>query len=168
MGLGVLLGGFALQLAIEDIGKGEACDHGGAHRNNCGPYVRLVRGDAKREAWCAAVVSWWFRGAATQLDVRLPFTPSHSARRLFKRMVAAGGTVVKQPQLGDVMLLQRGWNPRIGQWDPFKGHIGIVSRVESGGIQVDPLTVRQELNHVQGDEAHQGNAFDVTLHAKMP
>jgi len=122
-----MLGGFALELAHEDIGKGEDCDHGGIHRNNCGAYVRLVRGDAKRAAWCAAAVSYWFRIAAAQLEVKLPFVPSHSARRLFKRMVAAGGVVVTQPQAGDVALWSRPPNP-------FSDHIGIVSGVEAFGL----------------------------------
>jgi len=151
--LGVLLGGFALELAHEDIGKGEDCDHGGVHKNNCGPYVRLVRGDDLRDAWCAAAVSYWFRGAATQLDVRLPFTPSLSARRLFKRMVAAGGTIVKLPQAGDVALWSRPPNP-------FSGHIGIVSRVEAplpGAFfaieaNVGPRAVVAEFPHRVGEK----------------
>ena len=128
MTLGALLGGFALQVALEDLGKGEDCDHGGIHRNNCGEFVRLVRGDAKRAAWCASAVgNRWFREAAHRMHVKLPFVPSHSARRLFKRMVAGGGVRVTQLSAGDVVLWARPPNP-------FSGHIGIVSRVEAGGI----------------------------------
>jgi hypothetical protein len=113
----------AASQALSDIGKGEI---GG---NNRGPYVWSLTGRRTSGAWCAAAVHTWFERAAAQLGRKLPWRRSHGARRLAKRIAAAGQWISKdqQPHVGDVAVWSRG---RL----PWQGHVGIVVESSADGF----------------------------------
>lgn len=119
----------ALEAAREDIGQGETV------RNNVSPYLDRIRRGGPTGAWCAAAVSQWLEtawarrhGAESWAEVpepwrrRCPVRRSHGARRLFRRVVAAGKQV-DAPAAGDIACWARGRKA-------WQGHVGIVSRVE--------------------------------------
>ena len=119
------LASVTLQIAIEEIGKGE---EGG---NNSGPHVakyKLIEDDGDPDddgAWCAAFLSWCVEEACRRLDLDMPFKRSQGAKRLFKNAGKAGA-FVSSPRPGDLVCWDRG-TP--GSW---QGHIGIVEKVEEG------------------------------------
>jgi hypothetical protein len=119
------LGVTALDVAIENLGKGE---EGG---NNSGEFVEMLHkknydGDPDDDgAWCAAFVSYCFEAACERLGVDLPFRRSTGAKSLFRK-IGAAGEFVTDPQPGDVVCWDRGVK---GSW---QGHIGIVERCENG------------------------------------
>ena len=104
-----------LAVAKGEIGKGES----GA--NNSGAAVAKYRNGGKGKGpWCAAFVSWCIEHS----DVAGKVKRSHGAKRLFRRVVRAGAFTDDDPLPGDIVCWHRG---KKGSW---KGHIGIVSRVE--------------------------------------
>ena len=115
----------ALTFAIGELGHGE---EGG---NNSGRYVEgykdmVFDGDDDDDgAWCAAFVSWCLRKAASQLDIKLPFSLSQGAKALF-RNISEAGQLVTHPRAGDVVCWDRG---KPGSW---QGHIGFVESYENG------------------------------------
>ena len=115
----------ALEVAIEEIGKGE---EGG---NNSGPHIakyKLIEDDGDPDddgAWCAAFLSWCIEEACRRLGEEMPLKRSQGAKRLFKNTGKAGA-FVSQPRPGDLVCWDRG---APGSW---QGHIGIVEKVEEG------------------------------------
>lgn len=107
-----------LKVAIAEMGHGE---EGG---NNRGPDLdRYRRGiGAPGDPWCAAFVSFCLESGAAALGVPCPVKRSHSARRLFANVLAAGSRV-ERPAARDIVLWAR------GAANSGQGHIGIVSRV---------------------------------------
>ena len=120
-----LLGTTALEVAIENIGKGE---EGG---NNSGEFVEMLHqrdydGDPDDDgAWCASFVSWCFEQASKELNVDMPFQRSSGAKSLYRK-IGASGEFVDSPEPGDVVCWDRGVK---GSW---QGHIGIVEKCENG------------------------------------
>ena len=120
-----LLGLTALEVAIENLGKGE---EGG---NNSGEFVEMLHqleydGDTDDDgAWCASFVSWCFEQACWRLGVEMPFRRSRGAKSIFRK-VGEAGSYVDEPQPGDVVCWDRGVR---GSW---QGHVGIVERCENG------------------------------------
>lgn len=130
----------AAQVASEQKGRGENCPHRDAkgkplRHNNCGPWVETYRRDKKREAWCAAFVSWcyetaWIRQHGyqkwtdTPLEVRkaCPLKRSSGARRLCEPLKK-----VDSPQVGDIALWAR------GAANASTGHVGIVVKISEDG-----------------------------------
>ena len=119
------LAGAMLQVAIENLGKGE---EGG---NNSGPFVEMLHGkeyDGDTDddgAWCARFVSYCLAQACDRLDAVMPCKPSGGAKRLYKS-IGKAGSFVEHPMPGDVVCWDRG---KKGSW---QGHIGIVERCEDG------------------------------------
>ena len=115
------LGFAALEVAVEELGRGEA---GG---NNYGPdVVRYRRGIDDGGPWCADFVSWCFLEGAKRLGLTVQFRVSRSARRLCAR-IARAGFVVTTPRPGDVFLLSRGLA------GSRKGHTGFVEHLQPDG-----------------------------------
>ena len=109
----------ALDTARREIGRGE---FGG---NNSGPDVRRYRqGFGGSGPWCAAFVCWCIEQSSARLSRRVPVKRTHGARRLFRRVCAAGCKVGKdEVEPGDIVLWSRGKKA-------WQGHVGIVSAVE--------------------------------------
>ena len=112
----------ALEVARGELGKGEE------GRDNDGRQVRrYARLDRSPGNWCAAFVSYCLEEGATHRLCRpLPIERSHGARQLWKRCGRAGA-FVRYPELGDIVCW---WRVSLTDW---RGHVGIVSRVEDGG-----------------------------------
>lgn len=112
----------ALAIARGELGRGET------EINNDGPDIIIYRrGKRDFQPWCAALVSYCFEEAAQRIGAKLPFERSHSAKRLWKR-IAAAGEKSETPMPGDCVLWHRG---RAGA---STGHIGIVSRVDGNSF----------------------------------
>lgn len=112
-----------LAVARKEVGHGEA---GG---NNQGADLRRYRGGLggkkSKASWCAAFVFFCLLTASQRGGWRLKIKRTHGARKLFRRVVAAGMLVeLEDVQPGDIVLWSRG---PLGSW---KAHIGIVSRVQ--------------------------------------
>ncbi len=120
------LGIAALDVAIENLGRGE---EGG---NNSGGFVETLHGlqfdgdDDDDGAWCAAFVSWCFERACKRIGADMPFQRSRGAKSLYRKIGTAGKFIDLDPQPGDVVCWDRGVK---GSW---QGHIGIVERCENG------------------------------------
>ncbi len=118
----VMIGELALELALVEIGNGE---EGG---NNQGADVFRYRGGHRGSgAWCAWFVAYCFKMACFANQVRMPFAVTGGAKRLYKR-VGAAGRFADEPRPGDVACWDRGVR---GSW---QGHVGIVSRVADDGV----------------------------------
>jgi gamma-polyglutamate biosynthesis protein CapA len=125
------LGLLALEIAIENIGRGE---EGG---NNLGPFIEMVHGNpdpddpegqASREGpWCSSFVSWCFEKACKQLGVEMPFKRAGTAKRLWKNIKNVGSEP-KKPLPGDVVCWDR------QEEDSWQGHIGFVEKVEGNTL----------------------------------
>jgi len=119
------LGITALEVAVENLGKGE---EGG---NNSGEFVEMLHnknydGDPDDDgAWCAAFVSFCFETACSRLGIDMPFRRSTGAKSLYRK-IGAAGEFVQVPEPGDVVCWDRGVK---GSW---QGHIGIVEKCENG------------------------------------
>ena len=114
------LSSVALKIARMEVGCGES------DGNNRGPDVERYRGDTIAGAWCASFASWCFEQAAEQMNAPLPFKRSNGAKKLY-RNVGRAGAFVDRPRVGDVACWQRGNGSKADAW---KGHVGIVSKVE--------------------------------------
>lgn len=111
----------ALRIAQGEIGQGEFGD-----TNNRTKYAV----NARYGPWCARFVCWCYEEAAEELQVQLPFKPTGSAKRLYKR-VGRAGAFFSEPELarpGDLICWHRG---RQGSW---QGHIGFVEHLERSGV----------------------------------
>lgn len=133
-----------LVMARSQLGLGE---EGG---DNKGPEVDKYRHGKTRGAWCAYFVSWCIEQACEKLVRPMPIKPSGSARVLFRR-IAEAGTSVSVPLTGAVACWSR------GAGNTWKGHIGLVSRVDGnqfwsieGNRGRYPSKVR-EYNHEVGE-----------------
>jgi hypothetical protein len=120
--------------------------------NNAGPHVARWRGDTKRAAWCAALVSWCYVVASRNLRWSLPFAASHGAKALHRRIGKAGrfSTI---PIVGGVVCFERGLD---GDW---RGHIEIVESVDeaagvyvaiAGNVGAYPAKVRRRTHRIDG------------------
>lgn len=110
-----------VRVARAEIGHGES---GG---NNRGSDVAKYRSGRGRPgaSWCAFFVSWCILTAAEALSMVAPIKPTGGARKLFRRCCRAGRRLGpgELPMPGDVVAWSRGHVA-------WKGHIGIVARVE--------------------------------------
>jgi hypothetical protein len=114
-------------LAALVVARGELGHLAGeSGRDNDGPDVRRY-GAQPGANWCAALVSYCLQeGATRELCRPLPVERSNAARTLWKRCGRAGA-FVKYPLPGDVVCW---WRVSLIDW---RGHVGLVSRVEDGG-----------------------------------
>lgn len=119
----------AFEIALRELGLGEEGS------NNKGPAVlKYRRGHDTTGAWCAAFISWCFEEAAIELGLTLEWKRSNGAKRLFKNLKRYGITVDWKDTgnllPGDVICWNRG---KEGSW---KGHIGIIFKIEDGLVSV--------------------------------
>lgn len=112
----------ALDVARRELGQGES-----RHDNDGADVRRFAKMDRSPGNWCAAFVSYCLEEGATHgLGRPLPLERSHGARQLWKRCGKAGAFVA-HPLPGDVVCW---WRVSLTDW---RGHVGLVSRVEDGG-----------------------------------
>lgn len=119
----------ALEVALGELGQGETTGQ------NEGSDLDKYRGRGPGGPWCAAFVYWcilraWSTAYEPSWGVAsgpCPIARTHSARRLFAR-VAAAGSRVTEPLPGDVVLWSRG----TAGW---QGHVGIVASVTAGAFE---------------------------------
>lgn len=111
-----------LAVAIAELGKGE---QGG---NNIGPDLDRYRQGGPGGAWCAAFVAYCLEVGAVHRKMECPVRRSHNAKRLYANVLKGGGVRVERPAARDIVLWHRGAD------GARTGHIGIVSRVDSGSL----------------------------------
>ncbi len=115
---GSQMGMDALALGKTHRGRGEE----GA--NNQGNFLYWLRGGKDGGPWCAAWIYTIILIAYKARGRPAPFKRTHSARKLFRRIVEVGMLVnLKDLHSGDFVLWARGGR------DSGKGHIGIVDDV---------------------------------------
>lgn len=142
-----LLARAVLEVAIEEIGQGEA------EGNNRGPAIRrylLGFLDARKRqradggAWCAAFASYCLREGARRRGIELPVVLHTGAKRLGRNVGAVGRlfTDPEEASPGDFAIWHR------GAPDDWTGHIGIVERVDSDG----------RIHTIQGNKGAAGKA----------
>ncbi len=137
-----------LAVARSELGNGETLG------NNRGPDLDRYRGKQGNDegAWCAAFVIFCIEEACKRIGRSCPVKRSHNAKRLWKNILAAGGTRVDFPAPGDIPLWHRGAKNaltghiaiqatpvKLGEWSAIEGN--------KGGW---PSTVR-EFPHVVGE-----------------
>lgn len=78
----------------------------------------LLKADSEDVSWCSSFVNWCCQKS------KVIGTGSAAARSWLK-----WGTPIKDPQVGDIVILKRGN-------DPKKGHVGFYQGIQSGLVKV--------------------------------
>ena len=102
--------------AEQEIGKGEST------ANNCGKDIKRYMQGIEKQSWCAGFVSYILFECGYK---NLGF--NYSAKQIWNKGKQAG-LVVKNAQRGDLICFWR------GNKNSWKGHIGIIYKVENNSI----------------------------------